>query len=163
MKVLENSANRLVLRVRPWKLAALIGSFVLVFAAVVIAKAIARDVEEAGRAALPMALLALAFIVFVRETVLTLDRPAGEVTIAIRSVFGRRATLMDLADIRQATAEADPQGEHDSKRRPLQRPVLVLQDGRVVPILGSYSSGGDTDALLVVLKPWLNPGKTRPR
>lgn len=161
MKVVINTADRLVLRSRPVRLAVIMGGAIAIFAAVVLAKAIAGDPEEAGRAALPMGLLVIAFVVFVRETVATFDRIAGDVVIVRRSVFGRSGTRLQLADIRLARLEADPDKERTKSGHPLQRAVLVLTDGRVVPLCGAYSADTGTIEAVSALKAWLVPRKRK--
>lgn len=162
MKIVVNTADRLVLRSRPLLLAAIIGGGVAVFAAVVIAKAVAGNSAEAQRAALPMALLILAFVIFVRETVASFDRTAGEVVIARRSVFGRSGTRLALSDIRQAKLEADPDKERTRSGHPLQRAVLVLTDGKVVPLTGAYSADTGATEPVTAMKGWLQPRKRKP-
>jgi hypothetical protein len=161
MKVVLNTTERLVLRSRPMLLAAIIGGGIAIFAAVVIAKAMAGDSDEAVRAALPMAMLILAFVVFVRETVATFDRKAGDLVIARRSVFGRSGTRFLLSDIWQAKLEADPDKERTRSGHPLQRPVLILTDGRVVPLTGAYSADSSNDTAVTVMKAWLQPRKAK--
>lgn len=161
MKVVLNTPDRLILRSRPVRLAAIFGGGTAIFAAVVLVKALAGNSDEAERAALPMVLLAAAFVVFVRETIATFDRAAGEVVIARRSVFGRSGTRLPLTDIRQARAEADPDKERTRSGRPLQRAVLVLTDGKVVPLTGAYSADPGTEEAVKAMKAWLQPRKPK--
>ncbi|MBL4926972.1 hypothetical protein [Fuscibacter oryzae] len=161
MKIVVNSTDRLILRSRPLLLAAIIGGGIAIFAAVVIANAIAGNSAEAERAALPMGMLLIAFVVFVRETVATFDRTAGEVVIARRSVFGRSGIRLELSDIRQAKLEADPGKERTKSGHPLQRAVLVLIDGKVVPLTGTYSADTGTTQAVTAMKAWLQPRKPK--
>ena len=162
MKVVLQTSDRLVLRSRPWLLAAIIGGLLAVLLLVVAAKLAAGNRDEAGKAGMVAGLMAVAFVVLVREDVVSLDRRAGEVVIVRRSVFGRSGTRLALEDIRTARMESDPDGSKSGK--PLARPVLVDAGGKVVPLRSSHTVDPADEAAVKAIRAWLTPqGRAKTR
>jgi hypothetical protein len=157
MRVIENRSVRLVLRSRPWALAALIGGPLLVLGLVTLTKLAQGASDEAGKAALVTGLMALAFAVFVRENVAQFDRASGRVLLASRSILGRRGTLHALADIRTARLENDPDGERSRSGKPLARPVLVTAAGKVLPLRWAYTVDPGDEAAVRAIRAWPAP------
>lgn len=107
MKVLENTATRLKLRVIPWGAAALLGGVTLLF--LLWGAALFNAGEPKGGFAL-IGIGAIFFVgcfgVFVKTLTVTIDRTKAEAEVAESGVFGRKVKTFSMEGVTGATLQS---------------------------------------------------------
>jgi hypothetical protein len=153
MKIISDTEMRLTLGDRPWLLglgitAAAVGG--LWFG---LDSLMQGDMGGAIMGALAFGFCLVAFAVFVRRTIVFLDRPSGRVVVRVASVFGTRETGAALADVAQAevsTKRATKSDEVDSHR-----PILRMTSGEVLILREVFVSGRGSDTAVARINGWL--------
>jgi hypothetical protein len=154
MKPIETTADRLMLRHRPVKMGLLVAAVILIFAGLSLHEVMAGNHEAAKGPLIVLALFTVVFAVFVRQTVVILDRTTDAVVIRTASVFGTREKRFPLTGCKRATFEQDRSDSTASNTRTY-RPVLVYQDGTKVPVREIYSSGPGAELTAKAINAWL--------
>lgn len=157
MKTVLNRPDRLVLRDRPWLMAAIIAGGLFIFVAIALNDGLNGAWQDAGKMALVAGLFAIVFMAFVRQQVAILDRPTDQAVVRSATVFGQRETVRPLSQLREVALETETSTDSDGTRV-LSRPVLVFADGERVPMNPIYSNGGGARAAQAAVRAWLGNG-----
>ena len=154
MNVIEQSADRLVLKQRPTLLLVVTG-VIVVGLGIVAGVQMLDDVRAGLNAAGVPLVFAIIVSVFIRHNLATFDRRLGRVTIEERSVFGLREEGRALARV----AETELQASRRRKSGRTNRVILRLEDGAEVPVTSLYYSGKGPGRTRDVIDAWLARGR----
>jgi hypothetical protein len=154
MRIKSETPDMLIIEDRPVVIALLLSAFVL--AEVIAVFYLVAEGEWAGVAMLGLGipLLAVAFIVFVRRTIVFLDRPGGMVTIRVASLIGQKENSLPLAEV----TGAEVQTRRSSKGGSTHRPALRLTGGSAQELVTVYTSGGGAGRVVGAINRWLGTG-----
>jgi hypothetical protein len=155
MRVIETSSDRLILRSRPWGLGGILIFVILLL--LLIAWGTFQDEPWLGLIFLAVALAAGGlFVLFVRQVVAILDRPAKAVVIRSASLLGQTETTLPLASIKGATVEISTSVSSSGGRSRTYRPALRLKGGQPnLPLTEVYSGGPGADQVAEAINDWL--------
>jgi hypothetical protein len=159
MVIREETPDRLVIDDRPVLIAVLLGLGLLVVAGVTMALMSAGQWGGAAMLGLGTVLVGAAIALFVRRTMLFLDRPSGTVLIRSTTVFGTNEQRHALSALRGAQVQTSRSG----KGGPAHRPALLLSGGQAVPITPIYTSGRGAGRAVEAIERWLATGGAAPR
>lgn len=168
MKVLENTATRLKLRVIPWGAAALLGGFTLLF--LLWGAALFNAGEPKGGAVLVgigLIFFVGCFGVFVKIQTVTLDRTLNEAEVVESGVFGKKrkswkmdgmtgATLQSMVIKRKAgdLAKKDRKSYEDTPEPRVWRVALARGTGAPQPLTDVYGSEKTAQAIGGAINGW---------
>lgn len=171
MKVIEDTATRLVIEDRPWLLGGILICGILLCLALSMGLWSASPWLTLGFG-LATLLLVACFVAFVRRVLVIFDRSAGALVIRTRSLTGQVEQSLALDDVTGAmvettrsTSTASNGGQTTSVTH---RPVLTTRSGSL-PLTQVYSSGTGAEEIAHAINRWLgrttrseNPDDTRP-
>ena len=161
MKIRENTPDRLVLEDRPWLIALAISAMALVTAGVTLSNLLAGEWGAAAMMGLGTALCGLAFGVFVRRSIVFLDRTTGLVTLREASVLGTTEVQHPLAEVGGAQVDTRKGRSRPGKHDPdTHRPCLTLSGGTRVPLVKVYTSGPGASRAAAELSSWLDANRS---
>lgn len=167
MKVVRNSADRLVLREIPLGLGALLLTVSVL--PVLWGLALFRAGEAAGGivlCAIGLLLFFGCFGAFVKVLHVTLDRPRDVVEICETGIFGRRRQAHVLKDLQGATLQSTVirrkpgdlgEGNRTYRRSPeprVWRAALVHRNGHQLPLSQTYGSERAAQAAAAAINAW---------
>jgi hypothetical protein len=155
MRVIEQSAERLVLEDNPVVLGVILALAILLPAG--ISLAMLASGSPGGLWALGIAaFLGIPFVVFVRRTRVILDRSIGAAVIRTATLRGTTETSHPLAAIRAAGIETSLSRTSTGGRSTTHRPVLQFHgDAMPLPLDEVYSSGGSAQRTADAINAWL--------
>jgi len=151
MIVREETSERLVIEDRPVLLALSLGLGMLVVAGATMALMTAGQWQGAAMLGLGTVLTGVAIAVFVRRTMLFLDRPSASVLIRTTTVFGVREQHHPLSALQGAQVQTNRR----TRGGPTHRPVLVLTGGQVVPVTPVYTGGAGAGRAVAAIERWM--------
>lgn len=151
MRVKSETPDLLVLEDRPVFVAALLAAFVLADAAAVVA--LAGQGEWAGVAMLGLGipLLLGAGYLFIRRTIVFLDRPGNRVTIRVATFRGQTENSLPLDSVRGAEVQVSRSSDNGTT----QRAALVLEGGARRELTQVYTSGGGAGRAVAAINRWI--------
>ena len=160
MKIALNTPEKLILDDRPWILGGCLVVLILVFAG------FGLNALLAGRMGgllglVGAALWAVALVVFVRRTTISLDRQMGQMTREVSSLRAKSGQNWPLEDIRRAELDSrlsrDSSGAGRSRYTQMHRVVVQWNDGRApLPLTEVYTSGPNPAVAVDTLNRWLD-------
>jgi hypothetical protein len=161
MKTREDTPDRLVLEDRPLLISLAIAAMIIVTAGVALSDLMSGNWGGAVMMGLGTALCGLAFGVFVRRTLVFLDRSTGLVTLREASLLGLTETQHPLADVTGVTIDTRKGRSRPGKHDPdTHRPCLTLTDGTRLPLVKVYTSGPGAARAAAQVSAWLAAGRT---
>ena len=152
MKVIQQSADHIVLGERTWILGTLATAMILLFVYFGIEAVIERDPWGYALGLFGVAFGGLIFAIFVRRSQAVLDRTTGLLTLRSRSVFRYRERRWPLTEIERAIVEKMNLDDGEGYR-----PTLLMRSGepRRVPLTVIYSSGSGAERVRDAINDWL--------
>lgn len=154
MRITGRTADELKLDETPWFPAVIPALFLLLglFGSVLW---LAREEWRNAFVTLGWSAFFLALLyVFARRSQFWADRRAGRAAIRTRDFRGRKEITLALDEI--ARAEADiRETRHDGHRRVSSRAILVLTDGRRLPLTPLHTTGREGEVLARAINDWL--------
>ena len=159
MRIVEDTPQRLTLEDRPWLIGTIL--IVVILAMLGVALALGREDLWVGLGlGLGAAIFGVAFVVFVRRTIVILDRDAAAVVIRTASLLRRTEKRIALADITGAAVESRTSRRTSSQRRSglpnkAHRPVLQLT-AVVEPLNQIYIGGNGAHETVDAINRWLD-------
>lgn len=168
MKVIENTANRLKLRLIPWGAMALLGGITILF--FLWGGALFNAGQPKGGAALigiGAIFFAGCFGVFVKVVTLTMDRSLGQAEVVESGVFGRKvktfsmegmtgATLQSMV-IKRRAGDLSKENRRDYKNKPeprVWRVAFAMGTAAPVPMTEVYGNEKHARAIGGAINGW---------
>lgn len=153
MRVIEETADRLVLVHRPWLWGAGLFASVAVVGWVAVSLALAGDWPGAAMMGAGTVLCAGATFVFVRPARVVLDRSAGRIQITEWTMAGRRVRGAALDQVTGARIGRSRETFEAGDRR-ASRAVVTLHDG-ALPLADAYMGHRPAARAVAAINRWL--------
>ena len=151
MRVKTETPALLVLEDRPLFIAGFLLLFALADMAAVLALASAGEWEGVAMLGLGIPMMAVAWIAFVRRTIVFFDRSTGLVTRRVASLIGQKDESLPLSEV----VGAEVMSGSTSKGGSTARPVLLLRGGGRHPLLSVSTSGRGPSRAAAAINRWL--------
>ena len=163
MRLVAETPDRLTLESRPWLLGAILITVIMLMLLVAWATFGTEPWLGVGMV-LGAGLFGVAFVVFVRRTIVIFDRGAGAVVIRTASLLGQGEKTLPLADIGQVVVETSISRSTSSKGgrstvSRTHRPVLETTGGPV-PLTEIFSGGDGAARVAEAINRWLGTPQT---
>ena len=152
MKITRDHPDQLILEKRPWLFVTFLIVFMLIFMALGLPTAIYGNMIGLLFVLGGVIIPGIAFVTFVRRTMVVFDRPANSIEIRRKSILGITQDIYKISDLIGAIVTTVDDHNYNSKTS---RCELEMKNGTNLPLALIYTGGSGARRTAEKVNAWL--------